>query len=86
MIGRSFERIGASVSAAVGARPTTRGGEGRREWCALGPRDETERHQLSYETIIWEQAGAVGRLTLNRPETLNSFNWGPADKYVHATT
>jgi 2-(1,2-epoxy-1,2-dihydrophenyl)acetyl-CoA isomerase len=29
---------------------------------------------LSYETIIWEQSGAVGRLTLNRPETLNAWN------------
>jgi len=28
---------------------------------------------LGYETVIWEQAGAVGRLTLNRPETLNAW-------------
>src|SRR5437762_4150704 len=28
---------------------------------------------MSYETIIWEQAGAVGRLTLNRPQTLNAW-------------
>jgi 2-(1,2-epoxy-1,2-dihydrophenyl)acetyl-CoA isomerase len=28
---------------------------------------------LSYETITWEQTGAVGRLTLNRPETLNAW-------------
>jgi len=28
---------------------------------------------LSYETVIWEQAGAAGRLTLNRPETLNAW-------------
>jgi 2-(1,2-epoxy-1,2-dihydrophenyl)acetyl-CoA isomerase len=28
---------------------------------------------LSHETIIWEEAGAVGRLTLNRPETLNAW-------------
>jgi 2-(1,2-epoxy-1,2-dihydrophenyl)acetyl-CoA isomerase len=28
---------------------------------------------LSYETIIWEQSGPVGRLTLNRPETLNAW-------------
>ncbi len=28
---------------------------------------------MSYETIIWEQEGAVGRLTLNRPETLNAW-------------
>jgi 2-(1,2-epoxy-1,2-dihydrophenyl)acetyl-CoA isomerase len=27
----------------------------------------------SYETVIWEQSGAVGRLTLNRPETLNAW-------------
>jgi 2-(1,2-epoxy-1,2-dihydrophenyl)acetyl-CoA isomerase len=26
-----------------------------------------------YETVIWEQSGAVGRLTLNRPETLNAW-------------
>jgi 2-(1,2-epoxy-1,2-dihydrophenyl)acetyl-CoA isomerase len=28
---------------------------------------------LSYETVIWEQAGAVGRLTLNRPDSLNAW-------------
>jgi 2-(1,2-epoxy-1,2-dihydrophenyl)acetyl-CoA isomerase len=28
---------------------------------------------LSYETVVWEQSGAVGRLTLNRPETLNAW-------------
>src|SRR5436309_14139189 len=27
---------------------------------------------MSYETVIWEQDGGVGRLTLNRPETLNA--------------
>jgi 2-(1,2-epoxy-1,2-dihydrophenyl)acetyl-CoA isomerase len=30
---------------------------------------------LAYETVIWEQSGAVGRLTLNRPESLNA--WTP---------
>jgi 2-(1,2-epoxy-1,2-dihydrophenyl)acetyl-CoA isomerase len=29
---------------------------------------------MSYETVIWEQTGAVGRVTLNRPETLNAWN------------
>jgi 2-(1,2-epoxy-1,2-dihydrophenyl)acetyl-CoA isomerase len=29
---------------------------------------------MSYETVIWERDGAVGRLTLNRPETLNAWN------------
>jgi len=28
---------------------------------------------MSYETSIWEQSGAVGRLTLNRPESLNAW-------------
>ena len=28
---------------------------------------------MSYKTIIWEQEGGVGRLTLNRPETLNAW-------------
>jgi 2-(1,2-epoxy-1,2-dihydrophenyl)acetyl-CoA isomerase len=28
---------------------------------------------MAYETIIWEQSGAIGRLTLNRPETLNAW-------------
>jgi 2-(1,2-epoxy-1,2-dihydrophenyl)acetyl-CoA isomerase len=28
---------------------------------------------MSYETIIWEQDGGVGRLTLNRPERLNAW-------------
>ncbi len=30
---------------------------------------------MSYETILWEQTGGVGRLTLNRPQTLNA--WTP---------
>ena len=29
---------------------------------------------MSYETMIWEQDGGVGRITLNRPETLNAWN------------
>jgi 2-(1,2-epoxy-1,2-dihydrophenyl)acetyl-CoA isomerase len=28
---------------------------------------------MSYETLIWKQDGGVGRLTLNRPETLNAW-------------
>jgi hypothetical protein len=24
---------------------------------------------MSYETVIWEQSGATGRLTLNRPDS-----------------
>ena len=28
---------------------------------------------MSYDTVIWEQHAAVGRLTLNRPETLNAW-------------
>jgi 2-(1,2-epoxy-1,2-dihydrophenyl)acetyl-CoA isomerase len=28
---------------------------------------------VSYGTVIWEQVGGVGRLTLNRPETLNAW-------------
>lgn len=28
---------------------------------------------MGYDTIIWEQSGAVGKLTLNRPETLNAW-------------
>lgn len=28
---------------------------------------------MSYETVIWEQAGGVGRLTLNRPESMNAW-------------
>jgi 2-(1,2-epoxy-1,2-dihydrophenyl)acetyl-CoA isomerase len=29
---------------------------------------------VSYETMIWEKDGGVGRITLNRPETLNAWN------------
>jgi 2-(1,2-epoxy-1,2-dihydrophenyl)acetyl-CoA isomerase len=28
---------------------------------------------MSYETVLWEQTGAVGWITLNRPETLNAW-------------
>ena len=29
---------------------------------------------MSYETVTWERDGGVGRITLNRPETLNAWN------------
>jgi 2-(1,2-epoxy-1,2-dihydrophenyl)acetyl-CoA isomerase len=29
---------------------------------------------VSYEHVIWEQDGGVGRITLNRPETLNAWH------------
>jgi 2-(1,2-epoxy-1,2-dihydrophenyl)acetyl-CoA isomerase len=29
--------------------------------------------QVSYETVIWEQDGGVGRITLNRPDSLNAW-------------
>ena len=28
---------------------------------------------MSYETVIWEESDGVGRITLNRPETLNAW-------------
>ncbi len=28
---------------------------------------------MSYETVIWEQDGGVGRITLNRPDSLNAW-------------
>jgi 2-(1,2-epoxy-1,2-dihydrophenyl)acetyl-CoA isomerase len=28
---------------------------------------------MSYETVIWEESDAVGRLTLNRPDSLNAW-------------
>ncbi len=31
---------------------------------------------MAYETVTWEQSGGVGRVTLNRPESLNA--WVPA--------
>jgi 2-(1,2-epoxy-1,2-dihydrophenyl)acetyl-CoA isomerase len=29
---------------------------------------------MSYETVIWEHTGGIGRITLNRPATLNAWN------------
>jgi 2-(1,2-epoxy-1,2-dihydrophenyl)acetyl-CoA isomerase len=29
---------------------------------------------MSYETVKWEQDGGIGRITLNRPESLNAWN------------
>src|SRR5215210_5199507 len=28
---------------------------------------------MSYETVIWDQSEGVGRITLNRPDTLNAW-------------
>ena len=37
---------------------------------------------MSYETVIWEQDGGVGRITLNRPESLNAWTdeFGPTSR------
>src|SRR3954465_9952254 len=32
------------------------------------------RAAMSYETVIWDVEDGVGRITLNRPETLNAWN------------
>src|SRR4051794_9492065 len=32
------------------------------------------RTAMSYETVIWDVEDGVGRITLNRPETLNAWN------------
>lgn len=37
----------------------------------------------AYETLIWEQAGAVGRLTLNRPESLNAWTKQLGHELLH---
>ena len=29
---------------------------------------------MSYETVIWERDAGIGRITLNRPDTLNAWN------------
>jgi 2-(1,2-epoxy-1,2-dihydrophenyl)acetyl-CoA isomerase len=29
---------------------------------------------VSYETVIWEREGGIGRIVLNRPDTLNAWN------------
>ena len=28
---------------------------------------------MTYEHVIWEKDGGVGRITLNRPDTLNAW-------------
>jgi 2-(1,2-epoxy-1,2-dihydrophenyl)acetyl-CoA isomerase len=38
----------------------------------MEPNGEGGPH-VSYETVIWEESGGVGRLTLNRPQTLNAW-------------
>src|SRR3954453_7004538 len=32
------------------------------------------RPAMSYETVIWDIEDGVGRITLNRPDTLNAWN------------
>ena len=34
---------------------------------------------MSYETVEWQQDGGIGRITLNRPETVNAWNAQFAD-------
>jgi 2-(1,2-epoxy-1,2-dihydrophenyl)acetyl-CoA isomerase len=40
----------------------------------LPPQIEPTGADVSYETVIWEQDGGIGRIVLNRPETLNAWN------------
>jgi 2-(1,2-epoxy-1,2-dihydrophenyl)acetyl-CoA isomerase len=39
----------------------------------MGPHRPQKGSEMSYETVQWEQSGGVGRLTLNRPQTLNAW-------------
>ncbi len=39
---------------------------------------------MSYETIILERAGDIGKITFNRPEVLNAYNEKLADELVQA--
>src|SRR2546421_518379 len=41
---------------------------------------------MGYETVIWEQDGGVGRLTLNRPETLNAWTAGFGEELKQVVT
>src|SRR4051794_27269580 len=41
---------------------------------------------MGYETVIWEQSGGIGRLTLNRPETLNAWTAGFGDELKQVVT
>src|SRR6186713_1869839 len=42
------------------------------------------RPDMSYETILFEQTDGIARLTLNRPERLNSFNVTMHEEVQHA--
>jgi 2-(1,2-epoxy-1,2-dihydrophenyl)acetyl-CoA isomerase len=66
---RASPRPGAA-GAPAGLRPDRRGGDRAR---GPGARGGGRLAAVSYDTVIWEQAGAVGRVTLNRPETLNAW-------------
>src|SRR5262245_1543234 len=37
------------------------------------PNREGGPREMSNETVLWEQTGGVGTITLNRPETLNAW-------------
>ncbi len=41
---------------------------------------------MSYETVIWEQDGGVGRITLNRPDTLNAWTAQFGDELTQVVT
>jgi 2-(1,2-epoxy-1,2-dihydrophenyl)acetyl-CoA isomerase len=38
-----------------------------------GANDRLEAALTSSDTVLWEQSGPIGRITLNRPETLNAW-------------
>ena len=46
----------------------------RHRRCRRRARRGRTLRRMSYEHLIWEQDGGVGRLTLNRPETLNAWH------------
>jgi 2-(1,2-epoxy-1,2-dihydrophenyl)acetyl-CoA isomerase len=39
---------------------------------------------VSYEHVIWEQGGGLGRITLNRPDTLNAWHAGLGRELLQA--
>src|SRR5436305_1288450 len=69
---RAAPQGGARAGRPVADRGSDRLLDRRRDVRAARSRDRSHL-KLTYETLIWEQSGAVGRLTLNRPESLNAW-------------
>src|SRR4051812_46193641 len=61
------------IMGVAGRRPQAAGPEPSPAAWDLPPATPDKRKRMTSDTVIWQQEGPIGRITLNRPESMNAW-------------